>query len=228
MSSFDVHQAIGDVLAFAVVVAVSPINIMAAILLLFSARPIAGAAAYLAGFTAGVAVALVALELVAAHLDLSNGSGPSRGAAVLRIVLGVALVVAAVRKVRQRRGATGDGELPGWMNGISGFAPPKAAATGLAIGALNPKNLAMAVAASLVIGAASLTAGQTATVMVVYVVVASLGVAAPLALTLVLGERSTAILTEWRAWLGRNNDAVMAVIYLLFGVVLIGKGIAAL
>ena len=64
--------------------------------------------------------------------------------------------------------------------------------------------------------------------MVVYVVVASLGVAAPLALTLVLGERSTAILTEWRAWLGRNNDAVMAVIYLLFGVVLIGKGIAAL
>ena len=149
-------------------------------------------------------------------------------AAVLRIVLGVALVVAAVRKVRQRRGATGDGELPGWMNGISGFAPPKAAATGLAIGALNPKNLAMAVAASLVIGAASLTAGQTATVMVVYVVVASLGVAAPLALTLVLGERSTAILTEWRAWLGRNNDAVMAVIYLLFGVVLIGKGIAAL
>ena len=160
VSSFDVHQAIGDVLAFAVVVAVSPINIMAAILLLFSARPIAGAAAYLAGFAAGVAVALVALELVAAHLDLSNGSGPSRGAAVLRIVLGVAPVAAAVRKVRQRRGATGDGELPGWMNGISGFAPPKAAATGLAVGALNPKNLAMAVAASLVIGAASLTAGR--------------------------------------------------------------------
>ena len=222
------HQAIGNVLAFAVVVAVSPINIMAAILLLFSARPIAGASAYLVGFAAGVAAVLVALEILAAHLDLSDGSDPSRGAAVLRIVLGIALLAAAGRKVRARRSATGDAELPGWMSGISELAPPKAAATGLLIGALNPKNLAMAVAASLVIGAASLSGSQTATVIAVYVVVASLGVAAPLVVTLALGDRSEAVLAGWRSWLARNNDAVMAVVYLLFGVVLVGNGIASL
>jgi hypothetical protein len=228
MSSFGVHRTIGDILAFAVVVSVSPINIVAAILLLFSERPIAAASAYLAGFVAGVAGMLVVLEVVASHIDLSSGSDPSRAAAVLRILLGVGLLVAAVGEVRRRQVADGDHELPGWMDGISEFAPAKAAAAGLGIGAFNPKNLVMAVAASLVIGAAELPAGQAVVVTLVYVVLASVGVATPLIVALVLGERSTDVLTGWRAWLGRNNDAVMAVLYLVFGVVLIGNGISYL
>ncbi len=222
------HRAIGDVLAFALVVAVSPINIVAAILLLFSPRPIAAASAYLAGFAGGVAGVLVVLEVLASHIDLSSGSGPARAAAVVRIVLGVGLLVAAVHKVRARRGAEGEPELPGWMNGISELGPAKAAATGLGIGAFNPKNLVMAVAASLAIGAAELPAGQAAVVIAVYVVLASVGVATPLVVAVVLGDRSTDVLTSWRAWLGRNNDVVMAVLYLVFAVVLIGNGISYL
>ncbi len=228
MSSFGVHQAIGDVLAFAVVVAVSPINIVGAILLLFSPRPILAASSYLAGFVAGVTVVLVVLEVLASHIDLSSGSGSSRAAAILRIVLGIGLLAAAVGKVRKRRASTDETELPGWMDGISNFAPPKAAVTGLAIGALNPKNLVMAVAASLAIGAAELPVAQVATVIAIYVVLASVGVATPVVVALVLGDRSTAVLTGWRSWLGRNNDAVMAVLYLVFGVVLIGNGISYL
>jgi hypothetical protein len=47
------REVIGEVLPLAVVVMVSPINIVAAILLLFSSRPIGGATAYLLGFAAG-------------------------------------------------------------------------------------------------------------------------------------------------------------------------------
>jgi threonine/homoserine/homoserine lactone efflux protein len=112
------------------------------------------------------------------------------------------------------------------MDGITGFGPGKAAATGVAIGALNPKNVAMAVAASFAVGAADLTSGETVAVVVVYVVLASAGVAAPLATTLVLGDRARPVLASWRTWLEANNDVVMAVLYLLFGVVLVGKGIA--
>ncbi len=222
------HRAIGDVLAFAVVVAVSPINIVGVILLLFSPRPIAAASSYLAGFVVGVAAVLVALEVLASHIDLSNESGPSRAAAILRIVLGIGLLIAAVTEVRKARAGSGESELPGWMNGISEFAPPKAAVTGLAIGAFNPKNLVMAIAASLVIGAAELPAGQVAGVIAIYVGLASVGVATPVVVALVLGDRSTPVLTGWRSWLGRHNDAVMAVLYLVFGVVLIGNGISYL
>jgi hypothetical protein len=225
-----VRAAIGEILPFAVVVMLSPINVIAAILLLFSPRPRWAATAYLVGFAVGVGVVAVAFDAVASGLDWGAGSDASRGAAVARVVLGAGLMVAGTRKVRARRGAAatsaGGPTLPAWMDGITGFGPGKAAATGVAIGALNPKNVAMAVAASFAVGAADLTSGETVAVVVVYVVLASAGVAAPLATTLVLGDRARPVLASWRTWLEANNDVVMAVLYLLFGVVLVGKGIA--
>jgi hypothetical protein len=44
---------------------------------------------------------------------------------------------------------------------------------------------------------------------------------------LVLGDRSQPVLASWKAWLERNNPVVMGVLFLVFSVVLVGKGIAA-
>jgi threonine/homoserine/homoserine lactone efflux protein len=220
-----VRQVIGEILPFAVVVMVSPINIIAAILLLFSPRPVPAAAAYLGGFALGVGAVLVAFDLVGEQIDWSS-SDASRGGAVVRIALGVLLFVTAVKKVRAHATAEGPPELPPRMQGISSMAPRRAAVTGLAIGALNPKNIAMALAAALSIGAASLSTADAAVVVVVYVVLASAGVAAPLVTTLLLGERSGPVLERWRAWLERNNDVVMAVLYFVFAFVLVGNGVA--
>jgi len=222
------REVIGEVLPLAVVVMVSPINIVAAILLLFSSRPIGGATAYLLGFAAGVGAVVVGLDLLVERADWSDGSETSLAAAIVRIVLGLVLLVAAVRKLRARSGAPANDELPRWMEGIAALPPAKAAASGFAVGALNPKNLAMALAASLAVGAAELSSGETAVVTLVYVVVASLGVAAPLVVTLLLGDRSRGVLESWRTWLVRNNGVVMAVVYLVFAAVLIGNGIAKL
>jgi len=218
------RQVIGEILPLAVVVMVSPINIIAAILLLFSPRPVPAAAAYLVGFAAGVGAVLVAFDLVAEQVDWSS-SDASRGGALLRLALGVWLLVAAVKKLRKRGATDGPPELPPRMRGISSMAPGRAATTGLAIGALNPKNLAMALASALAIGAAGLSGGESALVIAVYVVLASVGVAAPLVVTLALGDRSPPVLETWRDWLARNNDVVMAVLYFVFAAVLIGNGI---
>jgi hypothetical protein len=218
------HQVIGEILPFAVVVMVSPINIIAAILLLFSPRPAPAAAAYLAGFAAGVGAVLVAFDLVAEQVDWSS-SDSSRVAAMMRIALGVLLLVAAVKKLGKRQSATGEPELPPRMRGISAMAPRRAARSGLTIGALNPKNIAMALASALAIGAAGLSGSESAAVIAIYVVLASLGVATPLVVTLVLGDRSSSILEGWRHWLEQYNEVVMAVLYFVFAFVLIGNGI---
>jgi hypothetical protein len=218
------RQVIGEILPFAVVVMVSPINIIAAILLLFSPRPVPAAAAYLAGFAVGVGAVLVAFDLVAEQVDWSS-SDASRVGATVRVALGVVLLVAAVRKLRKRRADDGPPSLPRWMDGISSMAPRRAATTGLAIGALNPKNLAMALASALAIGAAGLSGGESAVVIAVYVVLASVGVAAPRVVTRALGVRSQPVLESWRDWLARNNEVVMAVLYFVFAAVLIGNGI---
>lgn len=219
-------HVIAEILPLAIVVMISPVNIIAAILLLFSPRPLPAAGAYLAGFMTGLAVVLVALDLVAERVDWSD-TGPAWFGAVLRIVLGAALLVVAIGKFRIARSAE-EPELPAWMNGVTGMAPGKALTTGFLIGAGNPKNVAMAIAASVAIGAASLPTGEIAGVVIAYVVLASLGVAAPLVVAIVAGERSTTILGEARAWLERHNATVLGVMYLVFAVVLVTKGVQSL
>ena len=118
--------------------------------------------------------------------------------------------------------------MPKWMNGIAGFAPGKSLIVGVGIGALNPKNIIVGVAAAVAIASASLSVGQEAGTIAVYVVVAALGVAAPFVVTLAMGEKAQKILDGWKAWLGQNNAVVMSVLFLIFAVVLIGKGIAGI
>jgi hypothetical protein len=223
-----VIAVIGEILPLALVVTISPINIIAEILLLFSSKPVANASSYLVGFVTGVTVVLGAFVAIAGAVDLSPGSDPSKGAAALKLVLGVALLVAAVRKFRGRPRSDEEASMPKWMDGITGFAPGRSLAVGVAIGALNPKNLAVGLASALSIAAADLTTGQRLGSMAVYVFVAVLGVATPLVMTLVLGARANEVLEGWKTWLGRNNAVVMTVLFLVFGVVLVGQGVAAL
>ena len=69
-------------------------------------------------------------------------------------------------------------------------------------------------------------AGSTVTAGITGVeYVMAVTVAAPIAVMLFLGDRAPAVLRDWRAWLGRNSATVMAVLFLVFGVVLIGQGI---
>lgn len=212
----------------AIAVTISPIPIIAEILLLFTKKLVPNAGAYLAGFILGVGGVLGILVAVAGALNLSAGSGPSKGAGIVVLVLGLLLLAASVRSLRGRPKQGEAALTPKWMDGIAGFAPGKSFAVGATIGAANPKNLIVGLAAAVTIASASLSAGQQAGAVVVYVVIAVLGVAAPLAVMVALKGRAQPILDTWKAWLGQNNATVMAVLFLVFAVVLIGKGIAAL
>jgi threonine/homoserine/homoserine lactone efflux protein len=219
------RAVIGDLLPLAIAVTISPVPIIAEILLLFTKKPVTNAASYLIGFTIGVAGLLGLLVAIAGTVDLSPGSGPSRGASILRLVLGAFLLMAARRRFRDRPKPGEDAAMPKWMDGI---APGKSLAVGVAIGALNPKNVVVGLAAALSIASAGLSTGQQIGAVAVYAVVAILGVAAPLVVTLAMRDKAQEVLDGWRSWLGRNNGVVLAVLFLIFGVVLIGKGIADL
>ena len=78
--------------------------------------------------------------------------------------------------------------MPKWMDGIAGFAPGKSLAVGVAVGALNPKNVAVGLAAALSIASVELSTGQQLGCLAVYVFVVVLGVSTPLVVTLVLGD----------------------------------------
>jgi hypothetical protein len=99
---------------------------------------------------------------------------------------------------------------------------------GAAIGAANPKNLAVGVAAAAAITSAGLSTGATLITIAIYVVIAGSGVAAPFVVTVIYREKSHDILDGWKTWLSQNNAAVMTVLFLVFSVVLIGRGVAGI
>ncbi|QNO37286.1 GAP family protein [Protaetiibacter sp. SSC-01] len=220
------QELIGDLVAYAFVVAASPLPIIAVLLLL--AAP--GGIRIGGLFVLARVVVLATLVTVAALLaDLADdAAGSQTPAAVLRILLGLVLVGVAVRKwLRRPRGADAVA-LPGWMRAIDGVGPGGALRLGALVTAVNLKELAMAVGAGLTLGGADASVAEASVAGVVFVVLSTLGVTLPLLALLVGGERASARLADARDWFVRHNATLIAVVMLAIGGVLIGGGIGAL
>jgi threonine/homoserine/homoserine lactone efflux protein len=94
------------------------------------------------------------------------------------------------------------------------------------LSAVNPKNLLMAISAGLIIGGANLSLGDTTVVIVVFVLLAACTVLVPVVGYLIASARMAGPLDNLRGWLVGNNATIMAVLLLVIGVSVIGKGIA--
>lgn len=221
-------EAIGAILPHAIGVAISPVPIIAVILMLLSRRAGANAPLFLVGWLAGLAVVAVIVLLMAGSADVDSEETPSKAASAIKLVLGLLLLFLAMMQWRGRPKAGEEPEMPKWMTSIDSLTPVAALGIGALFSALNPKNLALTLAAALVIAQAGLRAGESAVSLVVFVAVASISVATPVLLFFVLGERAQRVLNEWKSWLAENNATVMAVLLVVLGVVLIGNSIGGL
>jgi threonine/homoserine/homoserine lactone efflux protein len=145
---------------------------------------------------------------------------------VLLLGLGLLLLAAAIKQWRGRPGAGDEATTPAWMRAVDDLTPAKAVGVGVALSALNPKNVLLTVAAAAEIAAVGLPASQQAGVLLVFVLIASAGVLTPLVLVLALGDRSREVLDALRVWMARHHSVIMAVLFLLIGAKLIGDAVA--
>ncbi len=221
-------NVIGDILPLAVGVAVSPVPVIALILMLFSKRAKINGSVFALGWVVGIVVVGVIVLAVSGAGDLSSGGGPSTAASIVQLVLGVLLLLLAVRQWQQRPAPGQEAAMPKWMRGIEDFTPVKAGGVAVVLAGVNPKNLLLIVGASVTIAQAGLSGGETAVAFAVFTLIASATVLVPVAAYLLLGDRATRVLDELKAWLSQNNATVMAVLLLVFGFVLLGKGIGGL
>jgi threonine/homoserine/homoserine lactone efflux protein len=219
------QEAIGQVLSFAVVVAISPIPIVGVVLMLGTPRARANGPAFLAGWLLGLSVVGVIVLLVAKGAGADDDGGASSGVSWLKIVLGLVLIALAVRRWRGRPRGDQVGELPTWMQAMDHFTAVRAAAMGVALSAVNPKNLIMTIGAAVAIVQTGASSADKFVALAVFVVIGTLGVGIPLVLFFVLGERAVRMLDGLKTWLATNNDTVMAVLLLVIGAKLLGDGI---
>ncbi|WP_147796411.1 GAP family protein [Cellulomonas sp. Y8] len=221
-------EAVGQSLPVAVGVLISPMPIVAVVLMLLTPRARSNASTFLLGWVVGIAVVGAVLVLVAGAAGAAGDGTPPTWASVLKIVLGLLLVLLALRSWRTRPRGGAEPPTPGWMRAVDGFTPARAFGLAVLLGVVNPKNLLLVVSGAAAIAAATPSTGARLGALAVFVVVASLGVAAPLVVYLAGGPRAGAVLDELKTWMVQHNAAIMAVLLLVIGAKMLGDGIAAL
>jgi threonine/homoserine/homoserine lactone efflux protein len=219
---------ISEVLTFAVGVAISPIPIIAVTLMLFSQRARVNGPMFLIGWVLAVAVVSGVAYAVADQGNAATSSTASDTVAWGKIVFGVLFVLLAARSWTSRPAPGAEPEMPKWMAGVDTLTPPKAFGLGLLLAGVNPKNLMLAAAAGAGLAALGLSTGDAVGSLIVFVVVASLTIAAPVIYYLIGGESAKARLDEIKGWLTVHNDAVMTVLFLVLGAKLIADGLPPL
>ncbi|NMO52858.1 GAP family protein [Actinoplanes sp. TBRC 11911] len=221
-------DAIGAVLPAAVGVAVSPIPIIAVILMLTSAKARVNGPAFVLGWLAGLGVVGAIVLLVAGSAGGGSTRAPSAWSGWLKLGLGLLLLVVAARQFRSRPRGDQEPEMPRWMARVDRISPLAAAGFAVALSAANPKNLLLAISAAASIVATGISGAQQAIAYVIFAVIASLSVGIPVGLYLVLGQRSQRMLAALKDWMSHNNAVIMAVLCLVFAAKLIGEAISLL
>jgi len=220
--------AIGGVLPLAIGVALSPLPIIAVVLMLTTEKARVNGPAFVLGWLAGLAVVGTVVLLISGGASASNDGAPATWVSWVKVVLGVLLLLVAVRQFRGRPKAGGDPELPSWMARIDSIRPLAAAGLAAGLAGVNPKNLLLAVSAAAGIAQTGISGGEQAVAYLVFAIIGTLGVGAPVGIYLVMGERAAAMLAGLKDWMGKNNAVIMAVLCLVIGVKLIGDAISGL
>ncbi|MGN6426717.1 MAG: GAP family protein [Leifsonia sp.] len=220
-------SAIGDTLPLALGIAISPVPIIAAILMLLSPKARGTSVGFLLGWVVGIVVAVVVFTLLSGLLPENDPDASKPIAGTVKIVLGALLLLLALRQWRSRPRQGEPEKLPKWMDAIDSMTAGRGFVLAFILAAINPKNLLLAAGAGVAIGTAGRSVGAATLVIVVFVVIAASSVAIPVIGYLLAADRMRGPLDSLRGWLVHNNAAVMAVLLLVIGVVLIGKGIAS-
>ena len=108
-------QAIGGSLPLAVGVALSPVAIIAVVLMLTTERARVNGPAFVLGWLIGLAVIGTIVLAIAKPADASSSGEPATWVSWLKIALGALLLRVALRQFRSRPRGEEQAPLPKWM-----------------------------------------------------------------------------------------------------------------
>jgi threonine/homoserine/homoserine lactone efflux protein len=223
-----VGDAIGQMLPSAIGVAISPMPIVAVVLMLVTERGRVNGPAFVIGWWLGIAIVGGLVLALSSGANASDDGEPATWVGALKLILGLGLLLLAAKQWQARPREPGSGEMPAWMSTLDSLSPAKAGGLAAVLAGVNPKNLLLIVAGAAAIAQTGIDAGEQAIALVIFILIASLGVMAPVVAYFLLGERSQAMLADLKDWLTQNSATIMAVVLLVLGFKLVGDGISGL
>ena len=221
-------QAIGQILPLAIGVALSPIPIIAIVLMLGTPQARSDGIAFAAGWILGLSVVGTIFLVVASGHETTSSGTPQTWVSLLQLLIGVVFLLIAAKQWKSRPKAGQEAVMPKWMQTIDTFKAGKSFGGGVLLSAVNPKNLALTIAAAAAIAELGISNGDEAGAMAVFVAIGSVTIIVPLAIYLVLGEKAKETLEGIKGWMAANNAVIMTVLLLVLGAKLIGDAISGL
>lgn len=219
-------DAIGQMLASAVGIAISPLPLIAVILMLATPRGRSNGIAFTAGWV--VALGAVTTVVVLAGSGIDSSAGTPDWSYWVKLALGVLFLLLAAKQWQGRPRAGQATEQPGWIRAIDRFTPPKSAGLAAVLVAANPKNLVLAVGGAVSIATSGASDGGKTVATALLVLIGSLCTLLPLGVYLLGGQKATEVLSGWKAWMSAHNSAIMIVLLLLLGMKYIGDAVTGL
>jgi len=220
------QQVIGDFLPSAVGVAISPIPIIAVILMLGTPRARTDGPAFAAGWIVGMLAVSAVVLLLTGSADTSSTASDSVN--WVKVAIGLLFLGLARREWAARPKDGEQPEMPTWMQAIDQVEPGKAFVLGAGLSGLNPKNLALTAAAAATISQAGLSTADSAVAVVVFVLIASVTVVGAVLFYLLAEERAKAPLASLKAFMSDHNAVIMVVILVILGAKILGDGFGGL
>ncbi|MBE1282189.1 MAG: hypothetical protein GJ676_02650 [Rhodobacteraceae bacterium] len=204
--------ALGIVLATLPLVGVS--------LLLVSRSDQGPALTFVVGWGIG-AVLLGGIAILLSDLSTPGEQPPAAWVIWIRLGLGSGLALLATRKLMKRKSDTEEPGLPGWMQMFDTMTPGAAFATGAGLVILNPKNAVLFASGALTIAAETYAPLAQLAAMLLFTLLASSGLLAPMVLKKALGMSAEPLLASLKTFLARRGTLVVAVVLLVLGVIVV-------
>lgn len=220
--------AIGEILPSAFGVAISPVPIIAVVLMLFGPHPRISGPAFALGWVLALSVVGVVVLIVADSSDVSSEQGPADAVFAVMLIVGLLFLLLAVRQWRSRPKEGEEPEMAGWMSAVDQFTPVQAFGMAILLAGLNPKNLGLTLAASSTIAQAGLPDAEPWIALLVFVALASVTVLLPVGYYLIAGDAAKSTLDTMKSWLTANNATLMFALFLILAAKLIGDGVGGL
>jgi hypothetical protein len=209
-----------DLLLIGLVITIEPIPLTAFILILLSKGGTRKGAAFIFGWLLSLAIVVALTILVTGNKPPKPNTAPSLAALAVKLAIGVALVLIAVRQRRRMGKPRPPKKPPKWQTGLDNMSPWFA----MGLAPLTQPWGLVAAGVAVIVGA-KLSSWESYIALFLFCVVAT-GVY--IAMEIYAGfrpEKAQAFLGNIRLWIDGHKDQVIIVVSLVLGLWLVGKSI---
>ena len=221
-----VLDVLGTSLPLALGIAAAPWAIIALMILLLTPRAVSNAYAFLLGWYIGlVAVGI----LILSSPGLMDDSGePSQLMGWIRIGMAAVFLITSLFFFKNIPARREQQTIPKWIEKVDSFGFFHASLIGFLLSTLNFKNSSMVVVGAAFIARQGLNTSQELIALLVFCLIASIGVLIPHIIFLLFRKNAERIFGKIKIWILKNRVLILLVILLVFGGISLYKGITIL